>query len=60
MKTTTKQTTKRYEDPRIANFSMVDPQTFNQSPEVFASIDELVCTDDEVREVCDSVRDHLH
>ena len=54
-----KMRTRRYDEPSLADFDKANPESLDQSPETFASMDELAWTDDEVREVCEAVRDHL-
>lgn len=51
--------TRRYDEASLADFDKTNPESFDQSPEKFASTDELAWTDDEVRQVCEAVRDHL-
>ena len=50
---------RRREEPNIVEFTITSPEPYDQSPETFASTDELVWTDDEVREICDALRDRL-
>jgi hypothetical protein len=51
--------TRRNEVPSIADPDKAEPESFGQAPEKFASTEDLAWTDDEVRQVCEAVRDHL-
>ena len=48
---------RRHEEPNIVGHTSTGLEPRDQSPEKFASTDELAWTDDEVRQVCDTVRD---
>ena len=50
---------RRSVEPGLADLDNANPEPFDPSPEKFASTDELAWTDDEVRQVCEAVRDHL-
>ncbi len=47
---------RRHEVPKSFDFTITDPEPYDQLPEKFASADELAWTDDEVREVRDRDR----
>ena len=51
---------RRHEERSFAEFEKLESGEFDyQSPEKFASTDDLACSEDEVRKICDEVRDHL-